>query len=157
MSTKQDLIEGMSGVVVEAKRVSKLLDDQGDWDVKRPAGWTPKEMFSHIASVSEQIATTGPGLLGAPEDFDFTASTNVTEMNAKVVAAMANKSPQELTQAIIANFGKLGAWVETLSDEQLSTPKTFAQMKMPVSDMLGNIAILHAHHHMFEAAIRTAF
>lgn len=157
MTTKQEILSGMAEVIAQARRVSTLLDEQSDWEAKRPAGWTPKEMFCHLASVSGLLATTGPGWLSAPEDADFTASTNVTDLNAQAVAAMSGMGPQELTQAIVANYGKAIEWVKSIPDEQLQTPKTFAQMKMPVADLLANIGVLHANHHLYEAALRVAF
>lgn len=157
MTTKQEIISGMEEVIAQAKRVSALLDDQGDWEAKRPAGWTPKEMFCHLASVSGLIAATGPGILSAPESADFTASTNVTDLNAQAVASMAAMTPQQLTQAIVTNYGQAIEFVKGIPDEQLQTPKTFAQMKMPVADLLANIGVLHANHHLYEAALRVAF
>jgi hypothetical protein len=157
LATKQDIVNGMQEVISQAKRVSALLDEQGDWDATRPAGWTPKEMFCHVAAVSGMIATTGAGLLSAPEDADFTAGTNITDLNAQTVSSMAGMTPQQLTQAIEANYGKAIEFVKTIPDDQFQSKKTFAQMKMPVSDLLGNIAVLHANHHLYEAALRVAF
>ena len=45
MATKRNH-QRHGGVIAQAKRVAALLDEQGDWDMKRPQGWTPKEMFS---------------------------------------------------------------------------------------------------------------
>jgi hypothetical protein len=157
MATKQEIINGMQEVVAQAKRVSKLLDDQGDWDSTRPAGWTPKEMFCHLAAVSGMLATTGPGMLAAPESADFTASTNIADLNAQAVSSMSGMTPQQLTQAIEVNYGKAIEFVKNISDEQLQSRKTFAQMTMPAADLLGNIAVLHANHHLYEAALRVAF
>lgn len=157
MTTKQEIVSGMEEVIAQARRVSALLEEQGDWEMKRPAGWTPKEMFCHLASVSGLIATTGPGLLAAPEDADFTASTNVTDLNAQAVAAMSTLAPKDLTQTIIANYGKAIEFVKSIPDNQMQTPKTFAQMRMPVADLLANIGVLHANHHLYEAALRVAF
>jgi hypothetical protein len=157
MASKQDIISGMQEVVAQAKRVSALLDDQGDWETKRPAGWTPKEMYCHLSSVSGLLATTGPGLLSAPEDADFTASTSIADLNAQAVASMSGMTPEQLTQSVVANYGKAIEWVKSLSEEELQTNKTFAQMKMPVADLLGNIGVLHANHHLYEAALRVAF
>lgn len=112
MTTKQEIITGMEEVIAQARRVSTLLEDQGDWDMTRPAGWTPKEMFCHLASVSGLLATTGPGLLAAPEDADFTASTNIADLNAQAVASMSEMTPQQLAQAVETNYGKAIEWGE---------------------------------------------
>ena len=157
MTAKQEIIAGMRGVIDQSRRVSALLDQQGDWDVRRPTGWTPKEMFCHLAIVGGWIASSGPELLSAPEDSDFTANNNVTELNERSVAAMKDMTPPQLTQAIALNFGKVIDFVEGIPDERFQEPMTFAQMKMPVNDFFGNIGVLHANHHLFEAALRTAF
>jgi hypothetical protein len=157
MATKQEIIDGMQQVVSQAKRVSKLLDDQGDWESKRPAGWTPKEMFCHVAAVSGMIASTGPQLLAAPAEFDMTTSTDIGQLNAQTVSSMAGMTPAQLTQAIEANYGKAMEFVQGIPEDQLQSPKTFAQMTMPASDLISNIGVLHANHHLYEAALRVAF
>jgi hypothetical protein len=157
MTTKQEIVNGMHEVIAQSKRVSALLDEQGDWDAKRPAGWTPKEMFCHLASVSGLLASTGPGLLAAPEDADFTASTSIADLNAQAVAAMSSLSTKELAQAVETNYGKAIEWVKAIPEDQLQSKKTFAQMTMPVADLLANIGVLHANHHLYEAALRVAF
>jgi hypothetical protein len=157
MATKQEIINGMQEVVAQAKRVSKLLDDQGDWDSKRPAGWTPKEMYCHVAAVSGMIGQMGPAMLAAPESADFTASTNIADLNAQAVSSMSGMTPQQLTQAIETNYGVAIEFVKGIPEDQLQSKKTFAQMTMPASEMLSNLAILHANHHLYEAALRVAF
>ncbi len=157
MATKQEIIDGMQQVVAQARRVSKLLDDQGDWDAKRPAGWTPKEMFCHVAAVSGMIGSMGPAMLSAPESADMTTTTDINALNAQTVSSMSGMTPQQLTQAIEANYGKAIEFVKGVPDEQLQSNKTFAQMTMPASDLLSNIGVLHANHHLYEAALRVAF
>jgi hypothetical protein len=157
MATKEDIVTGMQQVIAQARRVSKLLDDQGDWDAKRPAGWTPKEMFCHVAAVGSMIGSMGPQMMSAPAEFDFTASTNIGDLNAQTVASMQAMTPAQLTAAIEENYSKAMEFVKTLGDEQLQSPKTFAQMTMPAADLLCNIGVLHANHHLYEAALRVAF
>jgi hypothetical protein len=115
MTTKQEIITGLEGVIAQAQRVSKLLDDQGDWEATRPAGWTPKEMFCHVAAVGGMIAATGGQLLSAPKEFDFTQTTNITDLNAQTVSSMAGMSPQQLTQAIVDNYSKAIEFVNGLT------------------------------------------
>lgn len=157
MATKEQIISGMEEVVSQAKRVSALVESQGDWDTRRPAGWTPKEMFCHVAATSGMIASMGPQLLSAPADFDFTTSTNITQLNEQTVSSMAQMTPAQLTDAIVENYSKAVEFVKSLPDDQLQSPKTFAQMQLPASDLLANIGVLHANHHLYEAALRVAF
>lgn len=157
MATKAEITNGMEQLIVQAKRVAKLLDEQADWDTKRPAGWTPKEMYSHIAATGGMIVSMGAGLLAAPEDADMTQSTNIGDLNAQTVNSMAAMTPEQLVQALETNYTKAIEWVNGLSDDQLAAKKTFAQMKMPASELLANIGVLHGHHHLYEAALRVAF
>lgn len=157
MATKQDIANGMTQLIVQSKRVAALLDAQDDWDTKRAAGWTPKEMFCHVAATGGMMAQMGPGILASPEDADMTQSTSINDLNARTIASMEALTPPQLVEMIESNYAKAAEWVQTLTDEQLAAPKTFAQMKVPASDILANIGVLHGNHHLYEAAMRVAF
>ena len=157
MTTQKEISDGMRQLVVQAKRVGKLLDEQGDWETTRPAGWTPREMFCHVAATGGMIAQMGPALLAAPEAADMTQSTNITDLNAQTLASMQQLQPAQLVEMIETNYAKAADWVETIPDDQLQAKKTFAQMTMPASEILANIGVLHANHHLYEAALRVAF
>lgn len=156
MTTQQEIADGMEQVIAQAKRVGALLDAQGDWDAKRPAGWTPREMFCHIAATAGMISQMGPALLAAPEDADMTQSTNIGDLNARTIASMQSLSPRQLVEMVEANYRKTIEWVKSVPDDQLQAPKTFAQMKMPAAELVSNIGVLHANHHLYEAAMRVA-
>jgi len=157
MATKQEITDGMAQLVVQAKRVGALLDAQGDWDTKRPAGWTPKEMFCHVAATGGMLAQMGPAMLAAPESADMTQSTDIGQLNAQTVSSMSAMTPQQLVQAIEANYAKAIEWVQSIPEDQLQSNKTFAQMTVPASEILANIGVLHGNHHLYEAALRVAF
>jgi hypothetical protein len=157
MTTQKEISDGMRHLIVQARRVGKLLDEQADWEATRPAGWTPREMFCHVAAVGGMIAQSGPGLLSAPESFDMTQSTNITDLNAQTLASMQQLEPAQLVEMIETNYAKAADWVDGLSDDELQAKKTFAQMTMPASEILANIGVLHANHHLYEAALRVAF
>lgn len=157
MATRDDIVKGMQELIVQAKRVGELLDREGDWEATRPAGWTPREMFCHVAATGGMMAQLGPGMVAAPEDADFTQSTNITDLNAQTLASMQKLTPTELVAMVEANYGKAIDFVKTMTDEQLATQRTFAQMKQPVGDIIANIGVLHGNHHLYEAALRVAF
>lgn len=156
MANKDSIVMGMRQVVVEAKRVSTLLDRLGDWDVKRPQGWTPKELFSHLASAAGMVPAMGPGMLAAPADSDLTANADIGQMNAQAVSSMAAMAPSQIVSMLEANYAKAIEWVQTLPDDQLGQEKTFAQATQPAGDILETITVLHANHHLYEAATRIA-
>ena len=157
MATKQEIIDGLEQMIGEAKRVGALLDSLGDWESVRPAGWTPRAMYSHVAAVGGMIAQGGPAMLAAPEDADYTQSTNVTQMNAQTVDAMKDMTPAQLVGMIETNYSKVIEFVKGVPDDQLQIKKTFARMTIPVSDIITNLTVLHGNHHFFEATQRVAF
>ena len=157
MATRQEIVDGMQQLIVQARRVGRLLDDQGDWEVQRPQGWTPREIFCHIAATGGMIAQMGPALLSAPEDSDFTQSTSIANLNAQTIASMQALTPQQLIELVETNYNKAAEWVGSIPEDQLQSPKTFAQMTTPASDLIANVGVLHANHHLYEAALRVAF
>ena len=157
MATKAEIVTGMEQLVVQAKRVGRLLDETGDWEAQRPAGWTPREMFCHVAAVGGMIAQMGPAMLAAPETADMTQSTSIADLNAQTITSMQALTPPQLVQMIETNYGKAADWIGGLSEEQLQANKTFAQMTLPTSEIISNLGILHGNHHLYEAALRVAF
>src|SRR3989304_2595109 len=66
LATRQELMEGLQFVPAQAKRVAGMLDAANEWDVKRPAGWSPKEMFAHVSATVGMMPKLGPDILKAP-------------------------------------------------------------------------------------------
>jgi hypothetical protein len=114
MATKQEIVDGMQQLIVQARRVGKLLDEQGDWEAKRPAGWTPREMYCHIAATGGMLAQMGPALLAAPTESDFTQSTSIADLNAQTIASMQALTPQQLVEMVETNYKKAADWVHNL-------------------------------------------
>jgi hypothetical protein len=157
MATKQTIVDGMQQLIVQSKRVAALLDAQDDWETTRAAGWTPREMFCHIAATGGMIAQMGPAMLAAPESADMTQSTSISDLNAQTLASMQTLTPPQLVEMIDSNYQKAAEWVQGLPEDQLQANKSFAQMTLPASDILANIGVLHGNHHLYEAAMRVAF
>lgn len=156
MATKQDIVSGIQQVIVEAKRVAQILDSRSDWDNKRVQGWTPREVFSHLASAAGMFPMMGPAMLSAGEDADLTQANDIGQLNAASIASLASLTPAQLVKALETNYGKTIEWVNSLSDEQMAAKMTFAQLKVSAGDILENIAVLHAGHHLYEAVMPIA-
>jgi hypothetical protein len=103
------------------------------------------------------IAQMGPAMLAAPEDADMTVSTSINDLNAQTLASMQALTPAQLVEMVDTNYSKAAEWVQSIPEDQLQSPKTFAQMTMPASELLANIGVLHGNHHLYEAALRVAF
>jgi hypothetical protein len=151
MATREEIIKGLEFTVEQAKRTTAMFGE-GDWDTRRPAGWTPKEVFSHLASTAAIVPQLGAGLMNAAEDADITQGMDINAMNAQSVGAMASMTPEQVMQAVETNYRQLIEYIKGLSDEQLSAKRTFLSVTIPVSDILANSIMLHGIHHVYEAS-----
>ena len=62
MATREEIISGLEFTIAQAKRTTALFAD-GEWDQKRSAGWTPKELYAHLAATAGIV----PGFAQGPE------------------------------------------------------------------------------------------
>jgi hypothetical protein len=154
MATRNDIVAGLELTVAQGKRTTSLFTE-GEWDSKRACGWTPKEVYSHLASVAAIVPNMAQGLMNAPEDRDIAEGMDVDQMNAQSVAAMASMSPEQVMKAFEENYGKLIDFVKSLADDQLNAKRRFISDTVPVSDILANAIMLHGIHHVYEAASRS--
>src|SRR4030067_2177124 len=151
MASREELIAGLEMTVAQGRRTTSLFAE-GEWDSKRPCGWTPKEVYSHLASVAAIVPNRAQGLMNAPEDRDIAEGINVNEMNARSVAAMASMTPDQVMTAFEENYGKLIGFVKSLPHEQLNARRRLLSDEELVSDILANSIVLHGLHHGDEAA-----
>ena len=153
MATKEELIAGLELTITQGKRTTSLFAE-GEWDWKRAAGWTPKEVYSHLAAVAGIVPQLAQGLASAPEGTDIAQGMDINQMNAQAVGAMSGMAPQQVMQAFEANYRKLIDFVRSLPDEQLSMKRRFFSDTIPVSDILASAIMLHGLHHVYEANSR---
>lgn len=156
MATKEELLNGLQFVPAQAKRVAGILDGQGDWESKRSQGWTPKEMFTHVAVTAGMIPAMGPGMIAAPENAELTAGLDIASMNAAAVGSMAAMDTNQIVETLQGNYSKLTDWVKGLSDEQLAGKHTFLSMSLSAADLLMTLTVLHSTHHIYEAQLPVA-
>jgi hypothetical protein len=154
MTSKNEIVAGLELTVAQGKRTTSHFGD-GEWDSKRACGWTPKEVYSHLASVAAIVPNLAQGLMNAPEDRDIAEGMDLDDMNATDVAAMASMTPEQVMKAFEENYGKLIDFVESLPDDQLNARRRFMSDTVPVSDILANSIMLHGIHHVYEAASRS--
>ena len=118
MATREETIAGLELTVSQAKRTTSLFAE-GEWESKRACGWTPKEVYSHLASVAALVPSFAQGLMRAPEDKDIAEGMDIDDMNAQAVASMASMSPEQVMAAFEGNYEKLIDFVKSLPDDQL--------------------------------------
>ena len=153
MATKEEIIAGLEMTISQARRATSLFAE-GEWGWKRAAGWTPKEVYAHLAAVAGMVPNFAQAMLSAPEDRDITQGMDVDQMNAQAVGAMASMTPEQVMQAFESNYGKLIDFVKSVPDDQWNLRRRLASDPIPVSDILGNAIMLHSLHHVYEAATR---
>ena len=156
MATRKELMGGLQFVPAQARRVAGMLDELGQWDSRRPAGWCPKEMFTHVAVVAGTIPKMGRDMLSAPPEADIIAGMDMAAVNEQGVASMRSMDAKDVLAALDANYVKLSDWVKSLSDEQLESRHTFRSTPMKASDMIMTLVVMHAIHDLFEAPLPDA-
>lgn len=153
MATREELVQGLEFTVQQAKRTTALFVED-EWDAKRDSGWTPRQVYCHLASTAAIVPQLGAGLMNAPENADISTGLNINDMNAQAVSAMEAMDPPQIMQAFEQNYAKLIDFVKQLPDEQLQAKRSFLAEPRPVSDILANAIMLHGIHHVYEAAAR---
>jgi hypothetical protein len=153
MATRDELIAGLKMTVEQGKR-SVALFAEGEWEAERASGWTPKQVYCHLAATAGIVPGMAGGLMAAPEGTDIAQGMDINDMNAKAVGAMEAMSQEQIMAAFEANYGKLIEFVKTVPDEQLNAKRRFFSESIPVSDILANSIMLHGLHHVYEAQAR---
>src|SRR4030042_221806 len=148
MASREELIAGLELTVAQGKRTTSLFAED-EWDSKWLWGWTPKEMYSHLASVAAVVPNLAQGLMNAPEDRDIAEGMDIDQMNAQSVAAMASMTPEQVMKAFEGNYARLVDFVKLLPDGQLTPRRRFISATMLVSDILANAIMLHGIHHVY--------
>jgi len=153
MATKEEIIAGLEMTVAQAKRTTSQYAE-GEWDWKRATGWTPREVYSHLAAVAAIVPQMGQGLAGAPEGTDIAQGIDINAMNAQAVGAMTSMSFPQVMETFEANYRKLIEYVKTRPEDLLDQKRRFFTEPIPVSDILTNTVVLHGLHHVYEANSR---
>lgn len=150
MATREEIIAGLEFTLAQAKRTTSAFTPE-EWDAKRHSGWTPKEVYAHLAAVAGMVPAFSQGMMASPEDRDMAAGLDINQMNEQAVSGMRPMTPEQVLQAFEANYTKLIDFVKALPDEQLKMKRSFGPVAMPVSDVIANVVMLHGIHHVYEA------
>ncbi len=153
MFAKEEILRDMEIAAAYARRVAASFAPE-EWDQKRANGWTPKETYAHLAAVAAAIPTLAQSVLAAGEEQDIGAGLDIDRMNAQSVGAMASMAPQQVMEALDGNYRRLADFVRGLPEEHLKVRRRFLSASVPVSNIIAAVAVLHAMHHIYEAASR---
>ena len=153
MATKEEIIAGLELTISQAKRTTSQYAE-GEWEWKRAGGWTPKEVYSHLAAVAGIVPQMGQGLAAAPEGADIAQGIDINAMNAQSVGGMASMTFPQIMETFETNYRKLIDYVISVPDDALNQKRRFFSEPIPVSDILTNTVVLHGLHHVYEANSR---
>jgi hypothetical protein len=153
MATREEIIEGLEFTVFQAKRTTALYAAD-EWDAKRDSGWTPKEIYCHLAGTAGIVPGFAQGMMAAPEDQDLAAGVDINALNDKAVAGMSSMTPEQVMQAFEASYDKLIEFVQGVPDDLLNSKRRFLSESIPVSDIVASSIMLHGIHHVYEANTR---
>lgn len=153
MISRDQILQDLETTIAYAQRTTAAFE-LGEWEQKRASGWTPKETYAHLAAVAAAIPAMAQTILAAPEDSDLGRRLDIDRMNAQSVAAMAAMTPEQVMDAFLGNYRRLMDFVRTVPGDQLQARRSFFSAPVPVSSILANVAVLHAMHHIYEAASR---
>jgi NAD(P)-dependent dehydrogenase (short-subunit alcohol dehydrogenase family) len=153
MATREEIIQGIEFMLAQARRTTGLFAG-GEWDWKRASGWTPKQVYAHLAAVAAIVPQLASGLSQASEDRDIAQGIDIHAMNAAAVSALESMAPEQLMQTFESNYRNLIDFLKSAPDEQLEQRRRFLSEAVPVSDILANAVMLHGIHHVYEAASR---
>jgi hypothetical protein len=153
MATREEIINGLEFTVAQAKRTTALWPES-EWNEKRPVGWTPKEIYAHLAAVAGIVPQLSAGLQGAPEATDIAGGMDINAMNDQAVKAMEGMSHNQVFEAFEKNYAALIDFIKAAPDEQLQAKRSFLSDPIPVSDIIASTVMLHGIHHVYEANSR---
>lgn len=151
MAAREDIIRGLEFTISEGRRVSALFTD-AHWRRTASGGWTPKQVFAHLAATAESVPRFAAMLSQAPAGTNLRAAIDIDAMNAQAVAAREGASVSEVLSAFEAGYQNLIAFVRSVPQAQLDAPAPCGAEPASVSDIMATAVVPHALHHIYEAA-----
>ena len=150
MATREELINGISMVIQEGRRVANDLTD-AQWElVVDIDGWKATEVLAHIAGIGGIVVPMLGGIAGAPSGTDTFAAIDIDQINAGIVAARADKTAKELADELETAYRGVIEFVKTAPDDVLSKRVTVAGYKdVPISDIAIRMVVMHGLAHIY--------
>jgi hypothetical protein len=149
MITKTELAEGIR---FAGKRSAAAARYVQNWDHQLAHKWTTKDAFTHVAATSAALSRLYPMLDGGM--LSGVGVDAVAQMNDQAIAGMADKSQEDIAEAIEAGQNESAAFLETLNEDDLAKEITLGGYKMPKAELVAQIWINHQLAHSYEGAAR---
>ncbi len=154
MAERQDIVRGLEFVASEAKRLGSLFSD-AHWARTAPGGWTAKQVFAHLAATAELAPRFAQMLAQAPAGSNPRAGLDIDAINAQTIAAREGKTARELVDDVVNGYTSLAEFVRGAPQELLDARAQFGAEPTALSDIMATNVVLHALHHLYEAATAT--
>jgi hypothetical protein len=150
VATREEIINGLSMVIQEGRRVANDLSD-AQWDlVVDIDGWKAKEVLAHISGIGGMVVPMVSGIAGAPSGTDTFAAINIDQINAGIVAARAGKTTQELADELETTYRGVIEFVKAAPDDMLTKRVTVMGYKdLPISDVAIRMVVMHGLAHIY--------
>ncbi|MCX7617332.1 hypothetical protein [Tepidiforma sp.] len=149
MISKQELAEGIR---FAGRRAAAAAERTKDWDYQLGHQWTSGDAYRHIAAVAGAAPRLYP-LLGAGV-LDAVTGAAAAQNNAAAIAALKEKSREEVIQAILDGQEASAKFVEGLDEADLATVVKLGGYEMEKAELVAQIWIHHPIAHAYEASAR---
>ncbi len=149
MITRKDLAQGIR---FAGQRAAAAATHTKDWDHKLAHQWTSRDAFVHIAATAGGAERLAPLFEGGT--LSGITGDQIAGMNAQGIARMADRSRDEIIQAIIDGHEASAAYVEKLDEAELAKVVKLGGYEMPKGEIIAQIWIHHAIAHAYEASAR---
>lgn len=149
MIDRQELAHGIR---FAGKRAAAAATHTRDWDHQLGHQWTSGDAFRHVAATAGGLSRMYP-MLGE-EMLSGVRVEQASQMNAQAISGMAEKSREEVIQAILDGHEASAKFVESLDDADLATVVKLGGYEMPKGEIVAQIWIHHAIAHAYEASAR---
>jgi hypothetical protein len=150
MATREEVINGISMVIQEGRRVANDLTDAQWALVVDLDGWKANEVLAHIAGIGGMVIPMMGGIAGAPSGTDAFATVDIDQINAGIVAARAGKTAKELADELETAYRGVIEFVKTAPDDVLNKRVTVWGYKdVPISDIAIRMVVMHGLAHIY--------
>jgi hypothetical protein len=147
--SKQELADGIRFAGQRAATAARYTKD---WDRQLAHKWTSRDAFCHIASTSGGLPMLQPMLTGG--QLSGVTVEQVGQINDQNISGLAQKSEDEIIQAIVDGQEASAKHVEGMDDAVLAQEISLGEYQMPVADVIAQIWINHQLAHTYEASAR---
>ncbi len=149
MIRRQDLAEGIR---FAGQRAAAAATYTKNWDHQLAHKWTSRDAFVHLANTAGSAPRLAPMLAGGA--LGNVTVDQVAGMNAQSISQMADKSREEIIQAIVDGHNASATFVESFDEAALAKTVQLGGYEMPLAEIVAQIWIHHALAHAYEASAR---